>query len=72
MGMFAFKRMREQEAARLVVSAPSKKKKTKLKPQCTHTIALDLDKKQTHFPVLTRAKPTPNSNAGTPHLSTRK
>ena len=26
MGMFAFKRMREQEAAALVVSAPSKKK----------------------------------------------
>ena len=31
MGMFAFKRMREQEAAKLVVSAPSKKKKSKVK-----------------------------------------
>ena len=31
MGMFAFKRMREQEAARLVVSAPSKKKENQSK-----------------------------------------
>ncbi len=29
MGMFAFKRMREQEAAKLVVSTPSKKRKPK-------------------------------------------
>ena len=36
MGMFAFKRMREQEAAKEVVSAPSKKKKTKVKQNGNH------------------------------------
>ncbi len=36
MGMFAFKRMREQEAAKMVVSAPSKKKKTKVKQNGNH------------------------------------
>jgi hypothetical protein len=36
MGIFAFKRMREQEAAKLVVSAPSKKKKTKVKQNGNH------------------------------------
>ena len=36
MGMFAFKRMREQEAAKAVVSVPSKKKKSKLKQNGNH------------------------------------
>ena len=36
MGIFAFKRMGEQEAAKAVVSVPSKKKKSKVKENGNH------------------------------------
>ena len=36
MGIFAFKRMREQEAAKAVVSVPTKKKKSKVKENGNH------------------------------------
>ena len=36
MGIFAFKRMREQEAAKAVVSVPTKKKKAKVKENGYH------------------------------------